>query len=108
VCFCLHQPLADPFGRHVAVAECRESKGLDYEHRPDKARTVYALKGVFVGILMAFIGAVLAHQTETAPAELILTGLLTGAIVLMFGWLLPALTSKGVRTLAKVPWWGGG
>jgi hypothetical protein len=51
---------------------------------------------------MAFIGGVLAHQTGTAPADLILPGLLTGAIVLIFGWLLPARTSKGLRTLAKV------
>jgi len=73
-----------------------------YEHRPDRARIVYALKGVFLGLLMAFIGGVLAHQTGTDPATLILTGLLTGVIVLIFGWLLPARTSKGVRTLAKV------
>jgi hypothetical protein len=45
---------------------------------------------------------VLAHQTGTAPADLILTGLLSGAIVLIFGWLLPTRKSKGVRTLAKV------
>jgi hypothetical protein len=73
-----------------------------YEHRPDRARIRYALKGVFLGLLMAFTGGVLAHQTGTAPADLILTGLLTGAIVLIFGWLLPARTSKGLRTLAKV------
>ncbi len=73
-----------------------------YEHRPDLARIRYALKGVFLGLLMAFVGGVLAHQTGTAPADLILPGLLTGAIVLIFGWLLPARTSKGLRTLAKV------
>ncbi len=41
-------------------------------------------------------------MTGTPPVELTVDGWLTGAIVLGFGWLLPARTSKGMRTLAMV------
>jgi hypothetical protein len=73
-----------------------------YERRPDRVRQVYALKGIGLGALMAFIGHLTASATSTAPIELMLMGGLTGAIVLVFGWLLPARTSKGVHTLGMV------
>ncbi len=73
-----------------------------YEHRPDRLRQIYAVKGIFLGILMAFIGYILASATGGDAVELILTGMLTGATVLVFGWLLPARTGKGLRTVVNV------
>jgi hypothetical protein len=73
-----------------------------YGQRPDRVRQVYAAKGIFLGFVMAVIGAVLAIATKTGPVPLILTGLVAGAIVFGFGWFLPARTSKGARTFAKL------
>ncbi|MGH9774545.1 MAG: DUF2207 domain-containing protein [Candidatus Acidiferrales bacterium] len=73
-----------------------------YEHRPDRVRQVYAVKGIFFGFVLAVVGAFLAAVTRTAPLLLILTGLLTGAIILGFGWFLPVRTPTGAQTLVKV------
>ena len=73
-----------------------------YAHRPDRARMVHAVKAVFLGVLMALVGGLLASATKMNPVPLILTGLFTGVIVLGFGWFLPARTRMGARTLAKV------
>lgn len=74
-----------------------------YERRPDRVRLLYVAKGICLGALMAFIGArFVAPVTGAPPVELMLGGLFTGAIVIGFGWLMPARTSKGMRTLAMV------
>jgi hypothetical protein len=73
-----------------------------YDRRPDRVRLLYVAKGIGLGALMAFIGHIIAPLTGTPPVELTVVGWLTGAIVLGFGWLLPARTSKGMRTLAMV------
>lgn len=73
-----------------------------YGNRPDRIRMIYRVWGVFVGLLMAFMGAVLASRMRIAPLALIIVGLFTGATILGFGSFLPARTSSGVHTLAKV------
>src|ERR1700730_7289179 len=79
-----HFPLQLPFIRNAIFDQL--VTGGYYEHRPDRTRIIYALKGIFLGSLMAFIGGVLAHQDGADPTEAILAGLLTGATVLVFGW----------------------
>src|SRR5215472_13875005 len=73
-----------------------------YENRPDKVKLLYIAKGLFAGLGMAFAGGFLAAATGTAALPLILTGILTGAIIVVFGPLLSARTIAGTRTLAKV------
>ena len=73
-----------------------------YTTRPDRIRILYAAKGVFLGLVMAVAGAVLASTVKMQPMPLIGIGLLTGAIVLGFGLFLPGRTSAGAQTLAKV------
>ena len=73
-----------------------------YERRPDRVRLLYVAKGICLGALMTFIGHLIAPLTGTPSIHLILVGWLTGAIVIGFGWLLPARTSKGMHTLATV------
>jgi len=63
---------------------------------------VYAAKGLMIGVLMAVAGNFLAVVTGTAPLPWILTGILTGVIILASGRLLSARTIAGARTLAKV------
>ena len=73
-----------------------------YANRPDRLRMLYAGKGVLLGLLLAPAGFFLAAATNIAPAALILDGLFTGAIVIGFGRFMPARTSKGAQTTAKV------
>ena len=71
-------------------------------NRPDRIRMLYAGKGVLLGLLLAPAGFFLAAATNRAPAALILAGLFTGAIVIGFGRFVPARTSRGAQTMAKV------
>ena len=73
-----------------------------YTNRPDRIRMLYAGKGVLLGLLLAPAGFFLAAATNIAPAKLILAGLFTGAIVIGFGRFMPARTSRGAQTIAKV------
>lgn len=73
-----------------------------YENRPDRVRLLYIAKGLVVGFGMAVAGGFLASATRTAAFPLILTGILTGAIIVVCGPLLSARTIAGTRTLAKV------
>lgn len=98
--------LQDHFALHLArirdaIFDNLVAEGC-YANRPDRIRTVYSVWGVFVGFLMALIGRVLASMTRTPPFVLMGIGLFTGAIVLGFGFFLPARTSRGAQTLAKV------
>lgn len=73
-----------------------------YANRPDRIRMLYAGKGILLGLLLAPAGFFLAAATNIAPAALILAGLFTGAIVIGFGRFMPARTSRGAQTIAKV------
>ena len=98
--------LQGPFALHLteirdAIFDRLVADGY-YGSRPDRIRMKYGASGVFLGLLMAVVGVVLASMTRTAPLVLALIGLSTGAIVLGFGWFMPARTTKGAQTLAKV------
>jgi hypothetical protein len=73
-----------------------------YANRPDRTRIIYGVWGVLVALLMAVIGGVLTPVTRISPVALIGIGLFTGAIVLGFGFFMPARTSAGAQMLAKV------
>jgi hypothetical protein len=73
-----------------------------YASRPDRIRIKYGVSGVFLGLLGAVAGGILASMTKMEPLALIGIGVFTGAIVLGFGFFMPARTSAGAQTLAKV------
>ena len=73
-----------------------------YENRPDRVRLLYIAKGLVVGFGMAVAGGFLATATGAAAWPFFLTGILTGAIIVVCGPLLSARTIAGTRTLAKV------
>jgi hypothetical protein len=73
-----------------------------YSSRPDRIRINYGVSGFFLRLLMVVAGAVVASMTKMKPLVLIGIGAFTGAIVLGFGYFLPARTSTGTRTLSKV------
>jgi hypothetical protein len=73
-----------------------------YASRPDWIRINYGVSGVFLGLVMAVAGWFLASTTKIEPLALIGIGAFTGAIVLGFGFFLPARTRAGTQLLAKV------
>ena len=73
-----------------------------YASRPDWIRIKYGVSGVFLGLAMAVAGGFLASMTKIEPLALIGIGAFTGAIVLGFGFFLPARTRAGTQVLAKV------
>jgi len=73
-----------------------------YASRPDWIRIKYGVSGVFLGLAMTVAGGFLASMTKIAPLALIGIGAFTGAIVLGFGFFLPARTRAGTQLLAKV------
>jgi Predicted membrane protein (DUF2207) len=73
-----------------------------YASRPDWIRIQYGVSGVFLGLLMAVAGGYLASMIKMEPLALIGIGAFTGAIVLVFGFFLPARTRVGTQLLAKV------
>ena len=98
--------LQDHFALHLAqirdaVFDRLVADGY-YGSRPDRIRMNYGVSGVFLGMLLAVAGGVLAKATGTDRVPLILTGLVAGAIIFGFGWFLPARTSAGAQTFAKI------
>jgi hypothetical protein len=73
-----------------------------YASRPDRIRINFGVSGVFLGLVMAVAGGFLASMTKMEPLTLIGIGAFTGAIVLGFGFFLPARTRVGMQILVKV------
>jgi hypothetical protein len=73
-----------------------------YASRPDWIRIKYGVCGVFLGLVMAVAGGFLASMTKVEPFALIGIGAFTGAMVLGFGFFLPARTRVGTQMLARV------
>ena len=73
-----------------------------YRRRPDSVRTAYVAGGVVVGFLSIWGGLPLAKMFGMAPMPFVLAGILTAAIICIFGWFMPARTITGTRTLEGV------
>lgn len=72
-----------------------------YARRPDMVRLLYVASATMIGLLMVGIGLILAAM-RTPWQSWILSGVLTTAIIVGFGWFMPARSLSGVRALAKV------
>ena len=77
------------------------SKGY-YKRRPDSVRSAYIAGGVVLGFLSIWGGVPLANFLGMAPLPFIMAGILTAAIVCVFGWFMPARTISGTRALEGV------
>jgi len=73
-----------------------------YLHRPDTVRSGYIGGGVAVGIVLIAIGIWLSKSSGMQPFPWVLAGILTGAVIAIVGWFMPARTITGARTYAKV------
>ena len=71
-----------------------------YLHRPDTVRQGYIGGGIVIGVLIAIAGNM--WMQSIAGLTWTVAGVLTGAIICIFSWFMPARTITGARTFAKV------
>lgn len=68
-----------------------------YTRRPDKVKRRYLILGIVVMAVGIWGGAFLASFLGLAPLTFILSAVLSGAIIIGFGWFMPARTVRGTR-----------
>jgi uncharacterized membrane protein len=73
-----------------------------YLHRPDQVRQTYIGIGFVTGVMLGVLGGFVANHTGMAPFPWIVSGIVSGAVICVFGLVMPARTVAGVRTLEKV------
>ncbi|HJZ65450.1 MAG TPA: DUF2207 domain-containing protein [Candidatus Acidoferrum sp.] len=73
-----------------------------YKRRPDSVRTGYIVGGIVVGFLSIWGAMPVATFLGMAPLPFIIAGILTAAIICIFGWFMPARTNSGARALEGV------
>ena len=73
-----------------------------YRRRPDSVRSTYIAGGVVVGFLSIWGAMPLAAMLGMAPLPFIMAGILTAAIICIFGWFMPARTIAGTHALEGV------
>ncbi|TKS58583.1 MAG: hypothetical protein EWM72_02879 [Nitrospira sp.] len=73
-----------------------------YARRPDRVKQVYVTIGIFVAIAMIFAAVWLSERYGIALQTGVAAGILSGLIIIGFGWLMPARTMRGTRALEKV------
>ena len=73
-----------------------------YAARPDRVRTLYIIAGVAAGVLLAVLSGTLMTALGMQPAAGVIAGILSAAIIALFGWFMPSRTVRGTRELEKV------
>jgi len=73
-----------------------------YGQRPDKVRAVYVFGGVAVAIVLLVGGLALSSALGLSPLGAVAGAILSSAIVVGFGWIMPARTFRGTRALEGV------
>ncbi len=72
-----------------------------YARRPDRVKQVYITIGIFVAFASFLPATWLSEQYGIAPQTGIAAGILSGLIIVGFGWIMPARTIRGARVLEK-------
>lgn len=73
-----------------------------YTERPDKAKRVYVVAGIIVGFTTFWAGGMISGMFGLAPGSFFAAAILTGLIIVGFGWFMPARTVLGGRALEGV------
>jgi uncharacterized membrane protein len=73
-----------------------------YTGRPDRVRSMFVIGGIILGLLVGFGSAMVMAWLGMLPAAGIIAGILSGLIVVIFGWFMPSRTVQGTRQLEKV------
>lgn len=73
-----------------------------YARRPDQVKQIYMVIGVFVMLASIVAANVLSEHYGVALQTGIAASILSGVIIVGFGWVMPARTATGTRALEKV------
>ena len=73
-----------------------------YTGRPDRVRTLYVVGGLVVGGGLAVLSGTVMSRFGMQPIAGVAAGILSGVIIVLFGWFMPARTIRGTRELEKV------
>src|SRR5688572_26349660 len=73
-----------------------------YTGRPDRVRLLYVIGGIVIGALIGVASASILTARGMQPVSGIAAGILSGLIVVFFGWFMPSRTARGTRELEKV------
>jgi uncharacterized protein (TIGR04222 family) len=98
--------LEDEFYRHLSGIKEGIFEGLGklhyYRSRPDRVRAGWVAAGIAVGVLIGAGGAVLADRWSLTPVPFLVAAVLSAAIVIGFGLVMPARTEAGTRALERI------
>jgi hypothetical protein len=72
-----------------------------YLHRPDRVRQTYVAMGLVIGVMMCVLGGNVGANLGISPIAAISSGILTGLVIVVVGWFMPARTVLGARTYEK-------
>jgi uncharacterized membrane protein YgcG len=73
-----------------------------FQHRPDYVRSAFVGGGIAIGVLFFLIGNSLAQRMGMAPGPFLIAAVLSGGIIVGFGWFMSARTLTGVKALSGV------
>ena len=73
-----------------------------YTGRPDHVRVLYIVGGVVAGFVIGLAGAGVMASLGMQPASSVIAGILSGLVIVLFGWFMPSRTTRGTRELEKV------
>jgi uncharacterized membrane protein YgcG len=85
-------------GIRTAIFESLVERGY-FTHRPDIVRQAYIAAAVFSGLLLFLFAPYFSQHTGIQPLPFMVAGVLTGLIIVGFGWFMPGRTVEGVRAL---------
>jgi uncharacterized membrane protein YgcG len=88
-------------GVRTAIFDRLLERGL-YHARPDRVLQRWQAGGVFLGLAVGFGGSAVAARLLLTPVPFIVAGVLVAAIVIGFGFIMPARSVAGARTLEAV------
>jgi uncharacterized membrane protein YgcG len=93
--------LEDEFYTHLpgiknATFDRLVERGL-YRSRPDRVRRSWMGGALFLTVPVALIGAAIGDKFGMSPLPFALAAILSGAIVMVFGYFMPARTVSGAR-----------
>jgi uncharacterized membrane protein len=73
-----------------------------FQHRPDYVRGGFVGGGIVLGALLFVIGISLSQKMGMALPPFLIAAIVSAAIIIGFGWFMPARTAEGAKALAGV------
>jgi hypothetical protein len=73
-----------------------------FQHRPDYVRSGFLVGGAVAGVMLFIVGNWLSQRMGMSPLPFLIAAVLSAAIIIGFGWFMPARTAEGAKAVAGV------